>query len=148
MFKFNDFLNLKLNDVVQELYIKFGKPETVYKIPIYKRISTEVKIFRIPFFKKVEIYSGLFQTILIFHKGFFNDYECMCRYNTKNELTDVIFLKNGDYHRLDGPAYISINNPDNNTFNINGKKYMDELTYLIKVEQFKQKEINFWKKLI
>ena len=63
MLKFNDFLNLKLNNVVQELYIKFGKPEIVYKIPIYKRISTEVKIFRIPFFKKVEIYSGLFQTI-------------------------------------------------------------------------------------
>ena len=72
----------------------------------------------------------------------------MCQYNTKNELTDIIFLKNGDHHRLDGPAYISINNPDNNTFSINGKKYMDELAYLIKVEQFKQKEINFWKKLI
>ena len=110
--------------------------------------SSEVKVFRAKFFKKIELYSGAFQKTLIIYRGFFNNYECRCQYNEKYELVDIIFLKNGNYHRLDGPAYICINNSNNNMFCINGEKYKDELSYLVKVEQFNRKNINFWEKLI
>ena len=148
MFKLNEFLNLNLNEVLQTLYAEFGKPETIYKIPIYGRTSSEVKVFRAKFFKKIELYSGAFQKTLIIYRGFFNNYECRCQYNEKYELVDIIFLKNGNYHRLDGPAYVCINNSNNNMFCINGEKYKDELSYLVKVEQFNRKKINFWEKLI
>lgn len=148
MFKLNDFLNLNLNEVLQKLYAEFGKPETIYKIPIYEQTLSEVKVFRVKFFKKIELYFGEFQKTLIIYRGFFNNYECICQYNKKYELVDVIFLKNGNFHRLDGPAYICMNNSNNNILCIDGEKYKDELSYLVKVEQFKKKEINFWEKLI
>lgn len=148
MFKLNEFLNLNLNEVLQILYAEFGKPETIYKIPICEHTLSEVKVFRVKFFKKIELYFGEFQKTLIIYRGFFNDYECICQYNKKYELVDVIFLKNGNYHRLDGPAYICMNNSNNNMFCIDGEKYKDELSYLVKVEQFKKKEISFWEKLI